>query len=977
MKKIFLGAFLCTCVCLCLMLRFTTAEAAGIKNSGTCGENLSWTQYDDGMLVISGTGSMSNYSVIPTPDSPWSMNSDIQTIKIEEGVTSIGSCAFGWMFGLKNLYIPNSVTFIGSDAFNNSLMVANIYYAGTALDWNNIRVASGNYVLNGAVMHYGVSDDIAEKSGTCGPQLSWSLSNDGILVISGTGRMDDYAGGGDNVSPWYAYKSSIKKVIIGDGVTSTGYCAFWECMEITSISIPDTLTSIGDYSFALCTSLSRIELPASVTDIGFSAFGACYALTNIELPAGIVEIKGQTFAECSGLKSITIPSSVTGIGDTAFWKCSDLTDVYYGGTREQWEAVQIGDENESLRDATIHFGNIADGLDEDKKYKVFYTGGYESFDISLEDCMGKTASSAYNPQLAHMLIAMCNAVNDDSDMSKTFYSFGMQGQYRFGGLFLTYSMGKKDLGNGERLVLIAIRGTKDLLEWGSNFDADIDANGEHSGFSDAARELRSKLKDFLGTDDYSNTRFVITGFSRGAAVGNILSQYLMENGVREADLYSYNFACPDVGYIDEAGIVHPNIFNIANATDLVSWIPRSILGSRWGKYGKSLWFSENWNDYQNLEIGAKAHDETKYLTFLREEPDSSSFKRRSEAKAALDFADLWRAVKNLGDYNVIGEVIIACPVDVEVYVSGNLVGAVKNNEPLVTDASKVAISTMGGEKKIYLLGDDTYSFMLSATESGTMTYSVASVDVGTGAAIEKQTFEQVALVPDKQFSSTVLMDGDMASDFDAGQVKLYVVDENGKPEKEVLPDGSGTEQPLSLETPNGPNSPSMPTVIPEPALTPGGLVKGDTVVVGEVIYRLLSDKAVAYVVPGGKAVKAVTIPAAVAIDGKKFKVTAIAAGAFKNNRILKKVMIGKHVTKIGTKAFKGAKALKKIIIRSKKLKNVGKNAFKGINKKAVMKVPKKQLKPYKKLLKGKGQPKTAKIEKYLFSKRHESDGRKI
>ena len=175
MKKILSGAFLCVCVCLCIMRVFTTAEAAEIDRSGTCGENLIWTQYDDGTLVISGTGLMSNYSVIPAPDSPWSMNSNIHTIKIEEGVISIGRCAFGWMFGLKKLYIPSSVTVIGSDAFNNSLMVDNIYYAGTPSDWNNIRIDSGNYVLYSARMYYGVGDGAAEKNGACGPQLRWNV----------------------------------------------------------------------------------------------------------------------------------------------------------------------------------------------------------------------------------------------------------------------------------------------------------------------------------------------------------------------------------------------------------------------------------------------------------------------------------------------------------------------------------------------------------------------------------------------------------------------------------------------------------------------------------------------------------------------------------------------------------------------------------------------------------------------------------
>ena len=101
-------------------------------------------------------------------------------------------------------------------------------------------------------------------------------------------------------------------------------------------------------------------------------------------------------------------------------------------------------------------------------------------------------------------------------------------------------------------------------------------------------------------------------------------------------------------------------------------------------------------------------------------------------------------------------------------------------------------------------------------------------------------------------------------------------------------------------------------------------------------------------------------------DGKfTFKVTAISKNAFKKNTKLKKVTIGKNVSKIGANAFSGCKKLKNIKITSTQLtkKSVGKNVFKGIAKKAVIKVPKKKRKAYKNILKGKGQAKSVKIKK--------------
>lgn len=107
----------------------------------------------------------------------------------------------------------------------------------------------------------------------------------------------------------------------------------------------------------------------------------------------------------------------------------------------------------------------------------------------------------------------------------------------------------------------------------------------------------------------------------------------------------------------------------------------------------------------------------------------------------------------------------------------------------------------------------------------------------------------------------------------------------------------------------------------------------------------------------------ITIPETIIIDGAVYKVTAISKNAFKNNKKIKKVTVGKNIKTIGSGAFSGCKNLKTIIIKSKQIKTVGKNAFKGIHSKAEIKVPKKKLKSYREIFSKKCQNSTVKITK--------------
>lgn len=234
-------------------------------------------------------------------------------------------------------------------------------------------------------------------SGKCGINLTWNLTSDGILTIGGTGEMWDWGNG--NHSPW-DHDERIERVVMESGVTSIGQSAFSYCLNLTDITIPNSVSLIGDAAFYFCNSLTSITIPDSVAEIGRSAFLHCTSLTSVTIPDGVTAIRDDTFLACKNLISVTIPDSVTlirddafngcnsltsvtipnnvtyigemafrycrsmisvtipdsvaAIGHTAFSGCDSLKNVYYSGTREQWNAIRIGPNNDPLFNATIH-----------------------------------------------------------------------------------------------------------------------------------------------------------------------------------------------------------------------------------------------------------------------------------------------------------------------------------------------------------------------------------------------------------------------------------------------------------------------------------------------------------------------------------------------------------------------------------------------------------------------------------------------
>ncbi len=283
---------------------------AAIVDSGTCGDNLTWELDDNGTLTIRGMGNMEDYGWWNA--APWESNrSDIKTVVIQDGVTTIGWYAFEGCSGLTSVTIPDSVTSIGDYAFSY-----------------------------------------------CDSLTSITIPDNVTSIDDGT----------------FEGCSGLTSIAIPDRVTSIGDNAFADCSGLTSIIIPNSVTSIGNSVFRDCTRLESIIIPDSVTTIGAWAFEGCTGLTSINvdsanqnycsidgnlfnksknlliqyaigkkdksytIPGSITSIGDGAFAWCSSLTSVNIPDSVTSIG-VAFTWCDNLTDVYYSGSEAQWREM--------------------------------------------------------------------------------------------------------------------------------------------------------------------------------------------------------------------------------------------------------------------------------------------------------------------------------------------------------------------------------------------------------------------------------------------------------------------------------------------------------------------------------------------------------------------------------------------------------------------------------------------------------------
>ena len=297
-----------------------------VMASGACGENLTWILDTNGTLTISGTGDMWNFAssdggnaAVPTrgtrgeqEEAPWAAYRDqIRKVVVEEGVTSIGDHAFQACESLSQVVFEGDAPEIGEGAFEG--VEATVSYPEENETWTEEVLQDYGGDLSWEPYQAGLE---VIASGQCGDDLTWTLTDDYTLTITGTGDMWDFPWNNETQrgdTPWAVYTTQICRLVVEEGVTSIGREAFEPCSSLNDVELPDTLIRLGIYCFAGA-AFSKISLPASLETIEYGAFSGC----------------------------------------------QNLTDAYYDGTMDQWGQISIHSENSCLQRATIHCsdGNI-------------------------------------------------------------------------------------------------------------------------------------------------------------------------------------------------------------------------------------------------------------------------------------------------------------------------------------------------------------------------------------------------------------------------------------------------------------------------------------------------------------------------------------------------------------------------------------------------------------------------------------------
>ena len=366
-------------------------EASAIGSevcTGSCGPNLTYTFYSDGTLIISGTGLMNEYNrreIMSTAMSqyistaPWGILSEsrytldrsyngilkgyshlqdknwdaLNTIIIEEGVTSIGSFAFCHAWELEKVELPSTLERIGEMAFyrspakelvipsnvvqveSNALALQNgsrrnllaigveaankykwstraneVFYYGTEEQWKNYKNTSSSSIT-GTTLYY---------DAVYNPDAVYRYDEaTKTLTYSGSGWIQSFDLFQD---PMKSKKAQIEHIVIKEGITGIGAHAFLNCTALKSVDIADSVTSIGNYAFKGCTALKSVDIPDSVTSIGNSAFWGCTALETVTISDSVTSIGYSAFSGCSNLKQCKLPAKLESIGDNAFNGCT-------------------------------------------------------------------------------------------------------------------------------------------------------------------------------------------------------------------------------------------------------------------------------------------------------------------------------------------------------------------------------------------------------------------------------------------------------------------------------------------------------------------------------------------------------------------------------------------------------------------------------------------------------------------------------
>ena len=319
----------------------TARELAGnIVLSGNCGNeggNVTFTLTDEGLLTITGTGAMADYSrdYYSNNYAPWYQPeiTYVTSVVIGEGVTHIGDFAFYNNKLLREASLPSTVESIGRYAFCDGNLLTSLDLPASLKTIGEYAIAYSRN-LEEVLMPEGIETIGEDAFAGCQslkqitlPERLTTIGNYAFNYCTSLQSVNIPANAVSLGNGIFDYCSSLSGTItIPSGVTNLGYSFFYHCDNLEGVVLPDGLTSIGSSAFAYCGRLTEIDIPSTVNSIGEDAF-AYSGLTSVSIPEGVTALNEGTFYRCTDLASAELPDSLTEIWREVFQGCSNLKSI--------------------------------------------------------------------------------------------------------------------------------------------------------------------------------------------------------------------------------------------------------------------------------------------------------------------------------------------------------------------------------------------------------------------------------------------------------------------------------------------------------------------------------------------------------------------------------------------------------------------------------------------------------------------------
>lgn len=326
----------------------------------------------------------------------------------------------------------------------------------------------------------------------------------------------------------------------------------------------------------------------------------------------------------------------------------------------------------------------------------------------------------------------------------------------------------------KNLVVIDIRGSVTLLDWGNDIVTQFAPNNNR--FAALADEVLTNVENYLSSTGLQDPIILVTGHSMGAAIANILAARLNET-MDSGNIYAYTFATPRT--VNEAvsgnqAVNYPNIFNILNSNDAVTYVPLTItlpVVNYWKRHGIDLYINMPYSESRETDIlGMPCHSMSVYLNWLNSSEDLS----------LQEMLALSEEARVRGLLPIIAK--IKCPVGVTIKDSnGNIIGYESRQEnavyPDMLDNGVMSWIEEDGAKMFFIPSiADAASIEIEAYDYGSMNFTVGSVDASTESEIK--TLNNISLYPGKEFTA------DISEDVPVEDTQLFIT-ENGETVGEV------------------------------------------------------------------------------------------------------------------------------------------------------------------------------------------------